>query len=368
MGDAHSFDHGESALEVSLSDLSSSVEIDSETYRKATENYREFSLTNLSVNKTLPVDLFIPMLNRSKNQVVMYKVFAKGKPLLSKDKSYLLNMGISRFYLHNNQFSDYIAYKNQQAHKLINRPGLSPLVKSKLLYENANLIINQAMGDPRLGDNIELGINYIKDLTEFITSSPDNVQSISEILEVDYSLYTHSVNVCLLLTSFCHFLGMDKSQIIPISLGGLYHDIGKRDIPDAILLKEGKLDDTEWQEMKKHPSYGYDLLRTCNQLNHTVFRMVHQHHENLDGSGYPKKLRGNEISIPGQLIRIIDVYDALTSERVYKKAMQPFTAISIILKEMGQQVSIKYLKLFMTFMGWLVSGPLAQAKLERSRT
>jgi putative nucleotidyltransferase with HDIG domain len=354
-------------LDININQLSSLTKVDSDTYAEATKDYREYPLNNLSINQVLPVDLYIPMLDQSQDQVVMYKVFPKDKPLYNKDKGYLINMGIRRFFLHNSQFSNYIAYKNEHAHRLINKPGVAPGIKSELLYDNANLIISQAMSEPRLGDNIDLGVQYIKDLTEFVTASPDHVQSISEFLAVDYSLYTHSVNVCLLVTSFCHYLGMNKQQILPMGVGGLYHDIGKRKIADDILHKPDELSEDEWAEMQKHPTYGYNLLRTSTKLDPTVFKMVHQHHENLDGSGYPQGITEPDITTPAKIIRIIDIYDALTSKRVYKEPAAPMEAIAIIVNEMSSQVSPSLLKSFMGFLGWMVSGPLAQAKIKKTQ-
>jgi putative nucleotidyltransferase with HDIG domain len=350
---------------VDIAELSTTAKIESDTYAEATKGYRVFPLNQLVMKQNLPADIFVPLLDQELNTVVMTKVFSKNKPLLNKDKGYLINLGVSKFYIKNDQFADFVAYKNKYAHRALNKPNLPPVVKSELLYENATLVIQEAMGSERLGENIAMGVDYIKDLTDFITSDPENIQSISEFLAVDYSLYTHSVNVCLLLTSFAHYLGLPKKQIITLGVGALYHDIGKRKIPEAILNKPDKLDDTEWLEMKKHTVYGYNLLRTSANLDPIVLKMALHHHENIDGSGYPNGRTGDELDTPSKIIKIIDVYDALTSKRVYKPAMTPMEAIGLIVKRMSAHVSADLLKKYTTFLGWMVSGPLAKARMKR---
>jgi HD-GYP domain-containing protein (c-di-GMP phosphodiesterase class II) len=338
---------------INLSELSALAEVDSDTYAQAVLNYREIPLGYLSTDLVLPIDLYTPILDSDKQQVTMFRVLHKDRRFRVEDRDHLIDLGVKRFFLHATQLSDYIAYENKYANDLIKRTDVSLAEKSQLLYDNATLIISQAMEDPRLGENIDLGVGYVKTLTDFITSSPENIQSISELLAIDYSLYTHSVDVCLLITAFGHYLGMQHRHIVNLGIGGLYHDIGKKEISHDILNKAGKLNEAEWYEMKQHPAYGCTMLRSSGKLHPVVYEMVLQHHENLDGSGYPQGLRDDGITLPSRIIRIVDTYDALTSNRVYKTSLTPMEAISLIIEEMNAQINPALLKSFISFLGWV---------------
>lgn len=115
-----------------------------------------------------------------------------------------------------------------------------------------------------------------------------------------------------------------------MSKAALMHDIGKAKIPDAILNKRGPLNDVEFQIMKKHSQYGYEIAKDDNRINTEVLKGILMHHEREDGSGYPLKLKGDKIGYFAKIIAVCDVYDALTQERVYKGRMTPFDAFKII--------------------------------------
>ena len=114
------------------------------------------------------------------------------------------------------------------------------------------------------------------------------------------------------------------------------HDIGKIGIPDSILLKPGKLDADEWKIMKKHAEYGADILKgSDSRLIKLSERIARYHHEKWDGNGYPYGLKGNDIPIEARIVALTDVFDALTSNRPYKKAFSVDEALNIIRKESG---------------------------------
>ena len=173
------------------------------------------------------------------------------------------------------------------------------------------------------------------------------------MLIIDYTLYTHCINVCLLAVSFGNFMGLDDNDLNNLSMGALFHDIGKIKIDEGILKKPGPLNDEEWKLMRNHPAMGLEILGPVNIFPSQAVEVVHYHHENLDGSGYPSALKADQISELAKIVKILDCYDALTSKRWYKKAMVAFEAIKIIQEEMADHVSKKYLRSFVAFMGSL---------------
>ncbi len=132
--------------------------------------------------------------------------------------------------------------------------------------------------------------------------------------------------------AFGEFLNLSRTEIRDLTWGGYLHDIGKVGIPDAILLKMGSFTPPEWEIMKTHVLMGEEICKPLRTMR-GVLPIIRHHHERWDGSGYPDQLKGNEIPYLAQVFQIIDIYDALTSERPYKPAYSPAEALSIIRQE-----------------------------------
>lgn len=141
----------------------------------------------------------------------------------------------------------------------------------------------------------------------------------------------------------CHVLKLNSSDTSMICLAAEYHDIGKSKIPESILYKPGKLNDAEWIVMKTHTQIGYDLTP---ELPENVRLMILYHHEDINGGGY-YHLKENEIPIGSQILRICDVYDALTSDRCYRKALSEDAAIDYIQKQAGIIFSCRMVHAFL---------------------
>lgn len=148
----------------------------------------------------------------------------------------------------------------------------------------------------------------------------------------DDMTYMHSMNVALISSIIGSWLGFSQEDLNVLSLCGLLHDIGKLSIPPEVIQKPGKLTDEEFQLIRSHPQLGYDILRTKN-LDERIKLAALQHHERFDGSGYPNHLEGSQIHQFSSIVSIADVYDAMTSNRVYRKGICPFTVIATFEKE-----------------------------------
>jgi len=141
-------------------------------------------------------------------------------------------------------------------------------------------------------------------------------------------------------------LGAHENIERTIGLGALLHDIGKIAVPDHILLKPGKLTSEEWEIMRTHAAAGYNLIKEISFLK-DVAEIVYSHHEHFDGSGYPRGLKGDEIHMGARLFAVIDVYDALTSERPYRSPMNHQEAISVIKEESGAHFDPTIVEVFL---------------------
>lgn len=143
--------------------------------------------------------------------------------------------------------------------------------------------------------------------------------------------YKHCINVGLFSSMIGKWLGYSKKEIKDLASAGVLHDIGKSKISPEIINKPGKLTAEEFQLIKEHPQFGYDLIKEISELSEGVKMAVYQHHEKIDGSGYPNRLKGDQIHSYAKIVAVSDVYDSLTSLRSYKKAISPFKVYEMLL-------------------------------------
>lgn len=179
---------------------------------------------------------------------------------------------------------------------------------------------------------------------------------IAEIKEINLNMvalrskdgytYQHSLNVAVYSVVTGIAMGLRRGMLKELSAAALLHDIGKMQIPMRILDKPGKLTDEEYEEIKKHSEYGYELLKESHQITSKIKMGVYMHHENVDGTGYPLGLKEHQIYLFAQIIHIADVYDALSSRRSYKEAELPNTSVKFLMNHAGSMFQQDIVKVF----------------------
>ena len=205
---------------------------------------------------------------------------------------------------------------------------------------------------------------FSKNMIESIDRNPDALLCLTKIREKDDYLLEHSLNVAILLANFGRFIGMSEKEVEDLAHSGFLHDIGKIRIPDEILHKPGRLTDMEMNIMRDHVYYGVRVLEEMEIESHLV-RTVSEHHERLDGYGYPNGSRGEEISKAGRMLAIADVYDALTADRCYKAGMSSQKALQILLNDAPSKLDKELVQLFIKCMGIYPVGSLVKLNNER---
>jgi len=190
-------------------------------------------------------------------------------------------------------------------------------------------LVRTVMQDARLGKAVELDnvSPVVQNITESILRNSGALLGLLRIKNKDDYTFLHSVSVCTLLVAFCRSRGMDEGTIYQAGIGGLLHDTGKALVPDAILNKAGRLTDEEFAVIKKHPRDGYDILRQNPEIGPIPLDITLHHHERRDGSGYPDMQNESAITELAQMAAIVDVYDAITSDRCYHKGMPAADAL-----------------------------------------
>ena len=203
------------------------------------------------------------------------------------------------------------------------------LARATQLRKQATGMVRTVMADVRLGNAVEIDRvqPMVQDITESILRNPGALMGLLRIKTKDDYTFLHSVSVCALLVAFCRARGLDAATTHQAGLGGLLHDTGKALVPDQILNKPGPLSPEEFAIVKRHPRDGHEILLRTPELGPIPLDITLHHHERRDGSGYPDGLAGDAIGELAQMAAIVDVYDALTSERSYHRAIAPAEAL-----------------------------------------
>ncbi|MDR3592232.1 MAG: HD-GYP domain-containing protein [Negativicutes bacterium] len=180
-----------------------------------------------------------------------------------------------------------------------------------------------------------------------LVSSPGVMNHLMTIYETDDYTFRHSVNVSIIAGVIGKWLGIMEDLLQDLVLAGMLHDVGKTQIPLSILNKPGKLAGAEMELMKEHAAKGADLLAASCQLPDSVTSAIRQHHERMDGTGYPCRLHGDKISLTAKVIAIADIYDAMTSNRVYRTAVTPFAVAAEFSKDMFAKLAPEICTVFL---------------------
>ncbi|WP_372870538.1 HD-GYP domain-containing protein [Shewanella sp.] len=204
---------------------------------------------------------------------------------------------------------------------------------AKKILGEAKGLIRKVLSETFEGKAIEVApFEALADnMIESIMLDDDAFKCVSALRDKDAYLLEHSVNVAFLLVTFGKHLKLDRDMLKQMAVGGILHDIGKIRVDNKVLHKPGKLTPEEFEHMKLHQVFAIDVMAETKGLSQVSKDVCLMHHEKLDGRGYPKGLKGDEIPLHGRMSCIVDIFDALTATRCYKEAMSPAAAFKILL-------------------------------------
>ena len=224
--------------------------------------------------------------------------------------------------------------------------------KAALVRQHSFTMMQKLLEQPT-AENIRQVKKATSEIVDLILRDNETAFYLINITDHDYYTYTHSVNVGFRAVALAKslFRQSDDHDLHALGAGFFLHDLGKVQIGLDIINKPGKLTDEEMQTMKRHPAMGYFLLHEAKQMTKELKLIVLQHHEKMNGTGYPSGLRGDDIHIYGQICAIADIFDALTSRRPYKDKIPAFAALKMIKDEMvphhiSKQLFDRFIPLF----------------------
>jgi putative nucleotidyltransferase with HDIG domain len=239
--------------------------------------------------------------------------------------------------------------------------------RARRLHGEANKLARLVLDDVRLGQPIR--IERVEPLVDSMVDSvfrhQDALLPMARLKNLDDYTFEHSVGVAALLIAFGRAMKLPKEAIQELAMGGLLHDIGKAHVPDAILNKPAKLTDDEFAKMKSHVAESLRLVAGVSGVGTIARQVIAEHHERFDGSGYPNRLAGKEISLYGQMAAIVDVYDAITSDKVYNRGMPPTQALKKLLEWSKHHFDPQLVQTFIRAIGIYPTGALVRLESNR---
>ncbi|QDY43367.1 HD-GYP domain-containing protein [Candidatus Pantoea soli] len=215
-------------------------------------------------------------------------------------------------------------------------PFFQELDQAQTIFNQGKPQVLAMFNEARMGRGLDLGfmLELVDEIAGSITRAPTALLSVARLKNHDDYTYLHSMAVCGLMISLGKKMGLDEHQLRRVGMGGLLHDVGKAAVPLSILNKPTQLSDEEFIIMREHPIIGAQLLMDAEAGEDLVDMALH-HHEKFDGSGYPHGLKGEEISLFSRMAAVCDVYDAVTSDRAYRKGWSPAEAMHKMLSWRG---------------------------------
>ncbi len=300
-------------------------------------------------NTKLAFDLF---LRNDISGQAKYILFCRaGDQFSAKRQEELLSKNAEKLYISAKDSAKYLKYQEENLQSIIDDKDKTPLQKSGALYQVATNITEELLENPRSGKHIDRASNWINNTVNHVLKNENTFSTLFEVTSHDYRIYTHSINVSVIGLLFGKYLSLNQHELDCLGIGLLLHDIGKVVIPPEIINKNGTLTKEEFGEVKKHPKAGLEILELKSSVDALCLKVVAQHHENHNGTGYPYGLGGSDIHLFGSIARIIDVYDAMTSNRSYAAAKRPFAALAEMKAEMPNCFNEELLKEFIYFLG-----------------
>ena len=319
---------------------------------KMGNNFFSVSFDLILLDKSIPYDLYVNS-SASSERERFVRIYPKNDDLTLEDLK-LFKKKYFQLYVHESQRDAYLK-------SLIQVKGASDTTKTEVIKSSAILYLDKLFDDDKefTTELLSETINECKVAVESMVGvikdyDVSKLQGLIASLSFhDFYTYDHSINVSMYCISLYRAAkpNATNEEIVMAGLGGLLHDIGKIKISTEIINKPEKLSDEEFNIIKTHPTFGFELLTEnpceCQGVDFNVIRrVVHEHHENFNGSGYPKKLSGNDIHLFARVTAIADFFDAITTKRTYHEVLTTEDAIAVMSKTVGKKIDPHLFEIF----------------------
>jgi HD-GYP domain-containing protein (c-di-GMP phosphodiesterase class II) len=290
------------------------------------------SVATLEPSDSLPWDLYL--LPRDSVQHILYR--AGSYPLDATDLERLINSGVNRLFIPGEQRASYQQYLRENVDTWLANSATPPAERMETLNQVVAGSLNEAFRKKLPAEKLVAETKQFGQQTAaFLEGETIILGDLFRVLQHDFTTFVHSANVCFYSVLLAKQLTISGEDLANIATGALLHDLGKLEIDERLLAKDNRLTVAETREMQKHPTLGFRRLCHQTDLSAAQLMMVYQHHERLDGGGYPVGVTGNEIHAWAKLCSVVDVFDALTSDRPYRAALANHVALEILERDVN---------------------------------
>ena len=326
--------------------------IDETQKKEEEEKQQAYILVDKDMLNLIPVDKRI--LNLATK--VDFKVFAEDEKthmslflqadsVIDKEKKSKLKYA-EKIYALESEKDKYDNFLENHLQSILRDNSLSLDEKTDIIYAASSDLTHKLYTNPDALENATLSENIVKPMLDTIIHNENTISSYLKIIEYDYYTHTHSLNVSVYALCLGNELNLDEEKLTSLGRAALLHDIGKSKIDPKIVNKQGKLTQEEFEMMKNHPTYGYEIANNYKIEDKNILEGIYQHHEKLDGNGYPNKLSDKQIGLFPKIISVCDIFDALTTRRSYKSAMKSFEALTLMKTTMNSHLDASILNTF----------------------
>ena len=300
---------------------------------------------SLRIDSVLDFDLYV----YNGRDIALYR--ACHLPFTAKTQAALLENNVSPLYVPIDKRRQYQKYIQTHIDKILTDPSVDDFTKASIVYDSAKELVKDVLSNPTLGENIKGSQAMVESTVLYVLEGQNAFHNMLRVMSFDYSVYSHSVNVCTFSLALAHAAGMDSTrELVELGTGALLHDVGKTKVSNSILNKRGPLDSSEMETVRQHPRWGVELVRETDLIPEVSYLPIKQHHEREDHSGYPDGVGSNEIHAFSKILAIADVFDAMTTERVYRSAVGTFPALKTMHAE-KDTFDQRFLELFTRLLG-----------------
>ncbi|HRO67394.1 MAG TPA: HD-GYP domain-containing protein [Pseudobdellovibrionaceae bacterium] len=226
----------------------------------------------------------------------------------------------------------------------MNREDLDTFSKAKILRESSVAIMEDLFENPDVNAALDTSRPIITDFVQLMETEPEAMQFLISLSGHDFYTYNHSLDVSIYSLGLGKALGFNAKEIEELGVASLFHDVGKRNVSLDILCKKGPLDEAEWEQMKRHPQYGLQILNQHPNISDAIKAACFEHHESWSGNGYPQQIKGEEIHPFARIVAITDTYDAMTTQRSYNVPLKPSDAVEMMRDKLAGRYDPEMLK------------------------
>ncbi len=268
------------------------------------------------------------------------------------DRLRLQESGILDLYVTESDESNFRQYIESNLGDILRDPTKDGPEKASLAYYSSQGLVADVFNDPRSTDCIQRSKTLVLNMAEYMLQDKSSLSNLMKVMSFDYYTYTHSVNVFVFCLSLAQQCGIDNVEALrELGEGALLHDIGKSQLDPDLVGYQGSYSEEQFEEMKLHTVYGYDLLEAQGCFTPLTLSIVRSHHERLNGTGYPDGLKGDELNPFVRICAIAEIFDSMTTKRPYKDASKSFNALELMRDEIRDDIDPKYFASFVKMLG-----------------